>query len=140
MEKKYYQIEEVARITGLTKRAIRYYEDIRLITPERTDAMYRLYTEEDIDRINNIRSLKERLGFTLNEVKDIFDMEQDIHHIREKTDPAGQKELTEKTIESLKHQIRLLEEKEIALHRARDRYAKALDELCGKMEKEQNIK
>jgi len=139
MEKKYYQIEEVAKITGLTKRAIRYYEDIQLITPERTDAMYRLYTEEDIDRINNIRSLKERLGFTLNEVKDIFEMEQDITRIAEEKDSEKQKELIKKTVEALRYQTRLLEEKEIALHRARSRYEKALEKLNARTEKEQNI-
>ncbi|WP_179090334.1 MerR family transcriptional regulator [Paenibacillus sp. FSL H8-0548] len=43
------KIEEVAKRTGLTKRAIRYYEDIGLISaPERSQGGMRLYSEEDI--------------------------------------------------------------------------------------------
>lgn len=45
MENKYYKIEEVAKKTGLTKRAIRYYEDVELIKPIRVESSYRLYTE-----------------------------------------------------------------------------------------------
>ena len=49
MDQKYYQIDEVSKITDLTKRSIRYYEDMGLFTPTaRTDSGYRMYSDEDI--------------------------------------------------------------------------------------------
>lgn len=65
------KIEEVAKRTGLTKRAIRYYEDIGLISaPERTQGGIRLYAEEDIEKINKILLVKEVLGFSLAEIQE----------------------------------------------------------------------
>lgn len=32
-----YKIEDIAQMTGLTKRTIRYYEEIGLLAPERSD-------------------------------------------------------------------------------------------------------
>ncbi|WP_169090575.1 MerR family transcriptional regulator [Paenibacillus sp. PL91] len=64
------KIEEVAKRTGLTKRAIRYYEDFGLISaPERTQGGIRLYSEGDIEKINKILLVKEVLGFSLAELQ-----------------------------------------------------------------------
>lgn len=64
------KIEEVAKRTGLTKRAIRYYEDFGLITPpERTQGGIRLYSEANIEKINKILLAKEVLGFSLTELQ-----------------------------------------------------------------------
>ncbi|MGO4548447.1 MerR family transcriptional regulator [Paenibacillus sp. 2TAB23] len=64
------KIEEVAKRTGLTKRAIRYYEDFGLISPpERTQGGIRLYSEDDIEKINKIMLAKEVLGFSLAELQ-----------------------------------------------------------------------
>ncbi|NIK78254.1 DNA-binding transcriptional MerR regulator [Paenibacillus castaneae] len=63
------KIEEVANRTGLTKRAIRYYEDFGLISaPARTQGGIRLYSEADIEKINKILLMKEVLGFSLTEL------------------------------------------------------------------------
>ena len=75
MPKPYYQIEDVAAKTGLTKRALRYYEDIELINPIRTEAGYRLYTDEDVARALRIIEIKEVLGFSLNDIKSIMGLE-----------------------------------------------------------------
>lgn len=45
-----YKIDDVAKECGLTKRTIRYYEEIGVMpSPQRTDGGTRLYTREDID-------------------------------------------------------------------------------------------
>lgn len=47
-----YKIDEVTKQVGLTKRTLRYYEEIGLIhPPERSEGNIRLYTDEDIARI-----------------------------------------------------------------------------------------
>jgi DNA-binding transcriptional MerR regulator len=70
------KIEEVAKRTGLTKRAIRYYEDFGLITaPERTQGGIRLYSEGDIEKINKILLVKEVLGFSLAELQQYLEFQ-----------------------------------------------------------------
>lgn len=127
MESKYYRIEEVATRTGLTKRAIRYYEDIKLIKPVRTESSYRMYTEEDVEKIVRIRELRDTLGFSLNEVRDIFELEMDLKSIfrGEKQD----KELVNKSKEIIKEQIKLVEGKQIILNRAMNKYKELLERL-----------
>lgn len=127
MESKYYRIEEVATRTGLTKRAIRYYEDIKLIKPVRTESSYRMYTEEDVEKIVRIRELRDTLGFSLNEVRDIFELEMDLKSIfrGEKQD----KELVNKSKEIIKEQIKLVEGKQKILDRAMNKYKELLERL-----------
>ncbi|MBI6871985.1 MerR family transcriptional regulator [Clostridium aciditolerans] len=81
MDVKYYQIDEVAKITELTKRTIRYYEDMELYTTIRTDSGYRLYTEEDINTIKEIKDLRVKLGLTLIEVKKIIGLKKALNSI-----------------------------------------------------------
>lgn len=57
-----YKIDEVTKQVGLTKRTLRYYEEIGLIhPPERSEGNIRLYTDEDIARIKRIVEAKEVL-------------------------------------------------------------------------------
>lgn len=130
MEKKYYRIEEVAVQTGLTKRAIRYYEDIELIKPVRTESQYRLYSEEDIEKISRIKSYKDSLGFSLNEVKDVFDLELIIKSIF-----AGEnqnKEVIGTSITAIENQIHLIEKKEETLQKVKKRYLEIMSDLKSK--------
>ncbi|MDY2632490.1 MULTISPECIES: MerR family transcriptional regulator [unclassified Clostridium] len=41
-------INEVCKLTGLTKKAISYYEKQKLIRPMKGDNGYREYTQEDV--------------------------------------------------------------------------------------------
>lgn len=64
------RIGELARRSGLSVDAIRYYER-RGVLPraERTDARYRVFGEESVARLALVRQLQD-LGFTLDEVTD----------------------------------------------------------------------
>lgn len=127
MEKKYFQIEDVAKKTGLTKRALRYYEDIELIKPTRTEASYRLYTEDDLENIIRIKTLRDSLGFSLLEIKEVFDLEQDLKAIL--SGAKKDNELIDKSINLIKHQVRLIEEKEHTLHQVKGKYKETLTKL-----------
>lgn len=50
-------IGELSDRTGATERMLRYYEDQGLLTPDRTPAGYRVYTEDDIQRVRHIRCM-----------------------------------------------------------------------------------
>lgn len=51
------RIGELARRTGVTTRALRYYEEQNLLTAERSSSGQRHYTEAAVDRIHVIREL-----------------------------------------------------------------------------------
>ncbi len=67
------QIGELAKQTGLSIRTLRYYDEIGLLVPShRTEADYRLYSEADIARLQQILSLRQ-LGFALKEICDCLE-------------------------------------------------------------------
>lgn len=49
-----YTLDEVSKLTGLSKRALRFYEEKGLILPKRNDNNYRFYDSMDLDRIQTI--------------------------------------------------------------------------------------
>jgi DNA-binding transcriptional MerR regulator len=62
------QIGEVAQRTELSLRTLRHYDEVGLLQPSgRSDGGFRLYTEEDVDKLLVIRRMKP-LGFTLEEM------------------------------------------------------------------------
>ncbi|MBL8302679.1 MAG: MerR family DNA-binding transcriptional regulator [Ideonella sp.] len=67
-----YTIGELAREFDLTTRAIRFYEDCGLLTPQRR-GRNRVYTARDRTRLK-LTLRGKRLGLTLAEVKDLVDM------------------------------------------------------------------
>ena len=65
-------IGELAREFDLTTRAIRFYEDCGLITPQRS-GRNRVYSQRDRTRLK-LTLRGKRLGLTLAEVKELVDM------------------------------------------------------------------
>ncbi|HEY7271080.1 MAG TPA: MerR family transcriptional regulator [Dehalococcoidia bacterium] len=73
----YLQIGEVADRTGVTQRTLRFYEERGLLKPpSRMDGGFRLYSEEDVDRVEQIKRLQTLLGLTLAEIKDMVEAEE----------------------------------------------------------------
>ena len=72
MSSQTFTIGELAREFDLTTRAIRFYEDMGLLAPERA-GQQRVYTARDRTRLTLTLRAK-RLGLKLNEVKEILDM------------------------------------------------------------------
>ncbi|HEY0822832.1 MAG TPA: MerR family DNA-binding transcriptional regulator [Ramlibacter sp.] len=70
-----YTISDLAREFDLTTRAIRFYEDMGLLQPERTGpgGRNRSYSPRDRTRLKLTLRAK-RLGLSLTEAKDIIDM------------------------------------------------------------------
>jgi len=70
-------IGKVAKSTGFGVETVRYYEREGLLGPaERTDANYRIYKPEDIDRLHFIKRAKD-LGFTLKEIGELLALRHD---------------------------------------------------------------
>ena len=70
-----YSIGDLAREFDLTTRAIRFYEDLGLLQPERCGPAGRTRTYSGRDRTRLKLTLRaKRLGLTLTEAKEIIDM------------------------------------------------------------------
>ena len=67
-----YGIGELCDAFGVTPRALRFYEDERLIAPERRGTS-RLYSDRDRARLSWILRGK-RVGFSLNEIRELLDL------------------------------------------------------------------
>lgn len=66
------KIGEVARRFGLNVRTLRYYEDIGLLPASgRTESGYRVYGDEDVERLRFIVQAK-RVGFSLDEIAEVL--------------------------------------------------------------------
>ena len=72
MDAQTFTISALAREFDLTTRAIRFYEDMGLLTPARVGSQ-RVYTARDRARLLLTLRAK-RLGLSLTEAKDILDM------------------------------------------------------------------
>lgn len=59
---------EIQNKTGLTRKAIEYYEDKGLINPHRLENGYKDYTEKDLDILVKVSILR-KLGVSLSEIK-----------------------------------------------------------------------
>ena len=67
-------IGAVASRTGLSLRTLRHYDEVGLVRPSgRTDGGFRLYTEQDVERLLVVRRMKP-LGFTLEEMADLLEI------------------------------------------------------------------
>lgn len=68
-----YQVRDVSRIAGVSIRALHYYDEIGLLVPTtRTDAGYRLYTDRDLLRLQQILIGRE-LGLQLEDIRHALD-------------------------------------------------------------------
>ncbi len=64
------KVGQLAKQTGISVRALHYYDEIGLLSPsQRTASGHRLYTASDIARLQQITSLQQ-LGFSLEEIRD----------------------------------------------------------------------
>jgi DNA-binding transcriptional MerR regulator len=101
-----YRITEFARLTKVTVRALHYYDQIGLLAPSgRTPSRYRVYTDKDLFRLQQIVTLK-FLGLSLDQIKKALSRPQStvIRSMR------LQAEAVEKEIDRLKRAARALRE------------------------------
>ena len=69
MGRRYYRSGQFARKASVSVRTLRFYDQVGLLSPSRySEAGYRLYSDDDLIRLQQILALK-FLGFSLDEVK-----------------------------------------------------------------------
>ena len=71
-----FRIGEVAKLTGLTTRTLRYWEELGLVSPSSYGSNGdRHYSATDMARVTRVRDLQKLLGFSLAEVRVVLDTE-----------------------------------------------------------------
>ena len=98
-----YVISIAARMVGIEAHALRYYERLGLIQPQRSSGRIRLYSEDDLDKLRRIKTLMSDFGVNLAGVEVALrlmhlmeDMQQQIEEME-----ARVEQLTEVTTEDI---------------------------------------
>ncbi|WP_174613689.1 MerR family transcriptional regulator [Virgibacillus ihumii] len=70
--KNYWKVGELAKLTGLTVRTLRYYDQIGLFSPsDHSESGHRLYNKSDLSKLQQILSLK-HIGLSLGDVQSVL--------------------------------------------------------------------
>lgn len=71
-----YSIQAFSKLTGVTSRTLRYYDEIGLLKPKKMSlAGYRIYGEAEVERMQHILFFR-RLGVPLKEIRAVLQDEQ----------------------------------------------------------------
>jgi MerR family transcriptional regulator, repressor of the yfmOP operon len=108
------RIGEVARLVGTTPRTIRYYEEIGLLPGSgvRESGRHRLYTEADVERLRELLRLRDLLGVSLEELKQLAEAESARAALRSEWRHGGEetrpREILEEAIGHIGRQLALV--------------------------------
>jgi DNA-binding transcriptional MerR regulator len=109
------RIGEVAKLAGTTPRTIRYYEEIGLLPPAggREPGAHRTYAEADVERLTDLLRLKDLLGVTLEELKELVEAEGARAALRREwregvEDPLRRRQILEESLGHIAHQLELV--------------------------------
>jgi DNA-binding transcriptional MerR regulator len=126
------RIGEVAKLTGTTPRTIRYYEEIGLLPApgDRVPGAHRSYREEDVERLTELLRLKDLLGVSLEELKELVSAEEARAALRREwdsgiEDPVRRRQVLDESLGHIAGQLELV-------RRRRDEFAKLEDELLAR--------
>jgi DNA-binding transcriptional MerR regulator len=110
------RIHEVAAEIGLTPRSIRYYEELGLLAPAaRSEGDYRLYDQDDVERLRYIKGLRDDAGFSLAEIAQLLEDEtaraRNRARFRASHDPTERRAIVEDALGRIDHQVSTLRAK-----------------------------
>lgn len=93
MSPRFITISEAARLSGLSAKTIRHYEDIGLLKPPvRTDAGYRQYNQHSVEQLSFIHHARV-LGFSIAQVSNLLALKDDPHRASREVKALAQEQL-----------------------------------------------
>jgi DNA-binding transcriptional MerR regulator len=134
-----YRIGEVAERTGVTTRTIRYYEELGLLGSERgrEKGRHRLYSEQDIIRLEELIRLRDLLGVSLDELKCLLVAEETSAALRERWEtarvPQEQRTILEQALGNVDAQLALVCARHEALKRLEDELGRKRRRIQGRL-------
>lgn len=125
------QIGEVAERTGVTQRTLRFYEEKGLLKPpSRLEGGFRLYSEEDVQRVERIRNLQSLLRLSLADIKEMVEAEEIKHQLRatyrRDAEISERRGKINKAIELTQRQAGIIDQKLTALQDMKDQLEQKL--------------
>jgi MerR family transcriptional regulator, heat shock protein HspR len=99
-KKGYFSISAVAKMFSVHQQTIRLYEKEGLITPKRSEGNTRLFSEEDVDRLEEVIYLTHKLGINLAGVDMILRLQKQIKKMQKEMNALFNKAQSELNIES----------------------------------------
>jgi MerR family transcriptional regulator, repressor of the yfmOP operon len=113
-------IGAAAAHAGVSERALRYYQQLGLITPACTSGGLRRYAEHDLARVARIRELQTLLGLNLDEIAAVLRGEDRVAEIKlayhdERTDAAQRRALVRESLAIHENLRAKVEAKRVAL-------------------------
>ena len=126
------RIGEVAKRVGTTPRTIRYYEEIGILPSEgdRESGRHRLYGEREVQRLTDALRLKDLLGVSLDELRELLEAQDARAALREEWQQSEPD--TERRREMLAESLRLIDRQLALVRRRRDQIAALEEELASK--------
>ena len=119
-----YSISDLARELDITTRAIRFYEEQQMLSPERR-GQERIYTAKDKVTLKLILRGK-RIGFSLAECKELIELYDPVHGNRKQLQTFMSK-IAERRVQ-LEQQLLDIQQMQLELDTAQERCAAALAE------------
>jgi len=98
-KKGFYSISAVAKMFSVHQQTIRLYEKEGLISPKRSAGNTRLFSEEDVDRLEQIINLTHQLGVNLAGVEMILKLQGKMQKMQKKMNALFETAQTELQIE-----------------------------------------
>jgi MerR family transcriptional regulator, heat shock protein HspR len=77
-----FMISVAAELAEMHPQTLRMYEARGLITPKRSPKNTRLYSQEDVERLQRIQELTTELGMNLAGVEKVFELEEEMARMR----------------------------------------------------------
>jgi MerR family transcriptional regulator, heat shock protein HspR len=77
-----YMISVAAELAGMHPQTLRIYETRGLIEPKRSPKGTRLYSQEDVERLQRIQELTTEMGMNLAGVEKVFELESEIARMK----------------------------------------------------------
>jgi DNA-binding transcriptional MerR regulator len=110
------RIGDLAKRAGTTPRTIRYYEELGLLpaAAERDAGQHRVYSEGDVERLAQLLRLKDLLGLSLDELRDVVEREDARSALRQEfrhgtPSRARREEILDEALEHIGHQLALVQ-------------------------------
>ena len=97
-------LNEIAKEVGMTKRAIKYYEEKGLLSIKKDDNGYRNYTQEDVETLKKI-SIYRKLGISIDDIKKLLETDDKKLLLSIYNQKLQEKQLQESELEALKEFI-----------------------------------
>ena len=137
-DERYMQIGEVAQRTGLTQRALRYWESRGLLPPPtRMEGGFRLYSAEDLSRLERIVELKQLLGFSLEEIRQVIEADELLRQIKtenkQQSDARARRAGYERAAEIIDAQLALVRSRIEAMQELQAHYERRLERMRGRI-------